>query len=329
MSGITRRDWIAGVAAAAISSWVWGQGSQAGGYPGKVVKFVVPYPAAGGNDLLARALKTAWEGTWRQPVIVENKPGGNGTLGAEFVSESPGDGYTLLMGSIATHAIVPALSGKSMRYDYVKGFTPIAMVGWTPLILTVHPSVPANNLQEFIALAKKGKDAMNYASVGKGSAGHLAGALFEQLAGVDMLHIPYKGIAQASTELVGGVVSAAFSNVINVLPLIQTGKLKALGVTGETALDILPGVPPIASVLPGYSVELWWGIFGPAGMPKDVVEKIWEETNKYLLLPESKNKWIQYGITLRPMTTSDFVAQITKDHAKWSELIAARKITGE
>jgi tripartite-type tricarboxylate transporter receptor subunit TctC len=323
MTPISRRACLGLFAAAGMPYRAFAQGA----YPSKPIRLVVPYPPGGGNDVLARSLKTHWEKAWSQAVVVENKPGGNGALGTEVVAKSPGDGYTLLMGSVATHVISPALKGKSTRYDPVKEFTPIAMVGSTPLILTVHPSVKANNLKEFIALAKTKKDLISFASVGNGSAGHLAGALFEQMAGVEMLHVPYKGISQASTELIGGLVNAAFSNVLNVLPLIRSGKLRALGVTGAQPLAILPEVAPIAQTLPGYSAELWWAVFGPAGLPADVVKRVRDETNAYLTLPEMKTKWTEEGITLAPMTGPEFSALIARDTKRWTDLILARRIT--
>lgn len=298
-------------------------------YPTKAVRIVVPYPAGGGNDVLARAIKIGWERAWGQAVVVDNKPGGNGTLGSELVAKAPGDGYTLLMGSIATHVISPIIKGKNSRYNPHKEFTPVAMVGSTPLILTAHPSVPAHNVRQFIELARAKREGVSYASVGQGSAGHLAGVLFEQLSGVEMLHVPYKGISQASTELAGGMVNAAFSNVLNVLPLIRSGKLRALGVTGTAPLSVLPDVPPIAQALPGYSSELWWGVFGPAGMPADVVAKVHAETNRYLEAADAQKKWAEDGITLTPMSQSEFVRHIAKDTTRWGELIVSRKITEE
>lgn len=326
MKPIDRRDCLGVLAAGLLAGRAT---AQAGSYPSKAIKLVVPYPPGGGNDLLSRSLKTHWEKAWGQPVIVENKPGGNGSLGTEFVSKTPGDGYTLLMGSVATHVTSPLLKGKSSRYDPVKDFTPIAMMGSTPLILTVHPSVKANNLREFVALAKSKKESITYASVGNGSAGHLAGAMFEQMSGADMMHIPYKGIAQASTELIGGLVNAAFSNVLNVLPLIRSGKLKALGVTSKEALSVLPEVPPISSVLTGYEAELWWGVFAPAGLSADVVKKINQETNKYLNLPEMKKKWAEEAITLNPLTVPEFSNLIERERKIWSDLVVSKKITEE
>lgn len=325
MSSMTRRAFSGALALAPMCGFA----QAANNFPTKTVRIVVPYPAGGGNDVLARAIKIGWERAWGQAVVVDNKPGGNGTLGSELVAKAPGDGYTLLMGSIATHVISPIIKGKNARYHPQKEFTPVAMVGSTPLILTVHPSVPANNVRQFIELARAKREGVSYASVGQGSAGHLAGVLFEQLSGVEMLHVPYKGISQASTELAGGMVNAAFSNVLNVLPLIRSGKLRALGVTGTAPLSVLPDVPPIAQALPGYSSELWWGVFGPAGMPADVVAKVHAETNRYLETAEAQKKWAEDGITLTPMSQSEFVRHIAKDTARWGELIVARKITEE
>ncbi|WP_342133384.1 Bug family tripartite tricarboxylate transporter substrate binding protein [Hydrogenophaga sp. OTU3427] len=325
MTLITRRSCLGAMALAPLI----GQAQATSPFPHKVIRLVVPYPPGGGNDVLARGLKTHWERAWGQAVVVDNKPGGNGTLGTEIVAKAPGDGYTVLMGSIATHVISPLMKRKSGRYDPVKEFTPLAMAGSTPLILTVHPSVKANNLREFVALAKATREGVSYASVGNGSAGHLAGAMFEQMAGVEMMHVPYKGISQATTELVGGVVNAAFSNVLNVLPLIRTGKLRALGVTGTQSLSILPDVPPISQVLPGYSSELWWGLFGPAGIPPDVVRKFNEESNRYLESAEARKRWAEEGITLNPMSQQDFVQQIARDTVRWGDLITTRKITEE
>lgn len=324
MPDLRRRSGLMALGALATAPWAW---AQPGAYPTKLIKLVVPYPPGGGNDVLARAVKTQWEKAWGQAVIVENKPGANGALATELVARTPGDGYTLLMGSVATHAIAPALRKGSLRYDAGKDFVPVAMVGSTPLVLTVHPSVKANSVKELVALAKAAPNQISYASVGNGSAGHLAGVLFEHLAGVDLMHVPYKGISQASTELTGGLVNAAFSNVLNVLPLIRTGKLKALGVTGAAPLDVLPGVAPIGSALPGYAVELWWGLFAPAGTPPDVVRRLNEESNRYLATPEAKARWANEGISLTPMSPEQFAAVVARDARKWSEVITARKIS--
>lgn len=327
MQTLTRRNCLGALAAFTTIPQAWA--ASPADYPQKIVKLVVPYPPGGGNDVLARAIKAQWEKAWGQAVIAENRPGANGALGSEVVARSPGDGYTLLMGSVATHAIAPALRKNALRYDARKDFVPVAMVGSTPLILTVHPSVKANTLQEFIALARQKPGGVSYASVGNGSAAHLAGALFEHLTGTDLLHVPYKGISQASTELVGGLVNAAFSNILNVLPLIKTGKVRALGVTGTAPLDILPGVPPIAEAIPGYAVELWWGLFAPAGTPAEITRRINEETNRYLSGAEAKSRWATEGITLTPMSQDQFGMVLTRDAKKWADVITVRKIVEE
>jgi len=323
---LSRRAVAIGLAAAASAPWAWAQGTS---YPHNVIKFIVPYPPGGGNDVLARSLKVQWEKAWGKAVIVENRPGANGSIATEGVARAPADGYTLLMGSVATHAITPALRRTKLRYDAKKDFLPVAMVGSTPLILTVSNGVKAQNVAEFIALAKRSPDQITFASVGNGSAGHLAGALFEQMAGVELVHVPYKGVSQTSTELVGGQVMAAFSNVLNVLPLIRTGKIRALGVTGTAPLDILPDVPPIGQTLPGYAVDLWWGIFAPAGTPPDIVRKLHDESNKYLSSAEEKAKWAKDGITLTPMSLEEFSNVLSRDGKKWADVIAARKIIEE
>lgn len=329
MTATTRRSAILALTALSAAMTAPTAWSQTATYPKSLIKFIVPYPPGGGNDVLARSIKVQWEKGWGTAVIVENRAGANGSIATEQVARAPADGYTLLMGSVATHAISPALRRTNLRYDAKKDFVPIAMVGSTPMILTVHPSLPANNVKEFIALAKKSPNQITYASVGNGSAGHLAGVLFEHLAGVDLVHIPYKGISQGSTELAGGQVNAAFSNVLNVLSLIKTGKLKAIGVTGNAPLDILPGVAPIGDAVPGYAVELWWGIFAPAGTPTDIVKKVHAESNKYLSDPAEKAKWAKDGITLTPMSTEEFTTVLARDSKKWADVIATRKITEE
>jgi tripartite-type tricarboxylate transporter receptor subunit TctC len=198
------------------------QTDAAADFPNRPIRMIVPYPPAGGNDLLARAIKAPLETRWSQPIVVENRPGANGTIATEAVAKGPADGYALLMGSTATHAINPALY-RRLGYHPVRDFTPVAQVGSTPLILTAHPSVPAATVAEIIALAKARPGDLSFASVGNGSVGHLAGQLFQDAAGVEMLHVPYRGIAQASTELLAGLVKTAFSNVVNVLPFIREG----------------------------------------------------------------------------------------------------------
>ena len=289
----------------------------AGSYPSKPVRLLVPYPPGGGNDMLARMIKDQLEKSLRQPIVVENRPGANGILATELVAKAAGDGYTLLMGSVATHAINPALY-RSLPYDPRKDFVPIAVVGETPMIITVHPSVKATSLKELIALAKAEPGRLSYASVGSGSTGHLTGELFKTAAGVDLLHVPYKGISQATTELIGGQVSMAFSNVVNVLPYLKSSKLRPIAVTGKNRAPGLPDVPAVAETLKGFEVTLWWGLFAPAATPKPIVDKLNAEVNRALARPEVREQWAKEAITLAAWSPDEFSKLLQRDLEKWS-----------
>lgn len=324
---IKRRAALACLAAAlaALAPGAWGASDD---FPTKNITLVVPYPAGGANDLLARGVKVQWEAAWGKSVLIENKPGGYGSIGTEFVSRQPGDGHSLLMGSVATHAINPALYPKH-RYSAERDFVPVAYMGSTPLILTVHPSLGVKTVQELIAYAKKHPGKLSYASVGLGSAAHLSAELFKQKAGVDIVHVPYRGISQASTDLVGGQIEMAFSNVLNVLPYLQTGKLVALGITGKDRLAVLPKIPPIGDTLPGYEVDLWWGVFAPAKTPQAVVDKLNAEANRYLDSKETRARWEREGITLAPMSSTQFKELVARDATKWTQVIKAAKVVAE
>jgi len=324
---IKRRAALACLAAplAALAPGAWGASDD---FPAKNITLVVPYPAGGANDLLARGVKVQWEAAWGRSVLIENKPGGYGSIGTEFVSRQPGDGHSLLMGSVATHAINPALYPKH-RYSAERDFVPVAYMGSTPLILTVHPSLGVKTVQELIAYAKKHPGKLSYASVGLGSAAHLSAELFKQKAGVDIVHVPYRGISQASTDLVGGQIEMAFSNVLNVLPYLQTGKLVALGITGRDRLAVLPKIPPIGDTLPGYEVDLWWGVFAPAKTPQAVVDKLNAEANRYLDSKETRARWEREGITLAPMSSTQFKELVARDATKWTQVIKDAKVVAE
>lgn len=320
---LKRRTLVCAAASlSALSLSAWGAPED---FPTKAITIVVPYPAGGGNDLLARGVKMQWEAAWGKPVLVENKPGANGSIGTEFVARQAGDGHTVLMGSVATHAINPALYPKH-RYSAERDFVPVAYMGSTPLILTVHPSLGIKTVQDFIAHAKKNPGKLSYASVGSGSAAHLAAELFKQKAGVDIVHVPYRGISQASTDLVGGQIEMAFSNVLNVLPYLQSGKLVALGITGKERLSILPDIPTIGETLKDYEVDLWWGVFAPAKTPQTVIDKLNAEANRYIAAKETRAKWEKEGITLAPQSPAQFKELVARDAAKWGQVIKAGKV---
>lgn len=292
----------------------------AAGFPNRPIRMVVPYPPGGGNDLLARAIKAPLEMRWGQPVVIENRPGANGTVATEAVAKSPPDGYTLLMGSTATHAINPALY-RRIGYDPVRDFAPVALVGSTPLILTAHPSVPATTVAELVALAKARPGELSFASVGNGSVGHLAGQMFQSAAGIEMLHVPYRGIAQASTELLAGLVKTAFSNVVNVLPFIREGKLRPIAVTTATRSAVLPEVPTIAEALPGFDVALWWGAFAPLRTPAPIVARLNGAIAQVLRDPELQARWAADAITLTPGTPEAFAQVLAADIPRWAEAV--------
>lgn len=317
---ISRRVLPAFALAAALPRIAAAQGDPAAVFPGRPMRMVVPYPPGGGNDLLARAIKAPLETRWGQPIVVENRPGANGTVATEAVAKGAADGYTLLMGSTATHAINPSLY-RRIGYHPTRDFAPVAMVGSTPLILTVHPSVPATTVAEVVALAKARPGDLSFASVGNGSVGHLAGQLFQNAAGIEMLHVPYRGIAQASTELLAGLVKCAFSNVVNVLPFIREGKLRAIAVTTASRSPALPDVPTIAESLPGFDVALWWGVFAPARTPAPVVAKLNEGIRQVLADRELQARWAADAITLTPGTTDDFARVLAADIPRWSEAV--------
>ena len=243
-------------------------------YPAKPIRFVVPFPAGGPLDLVARSIGQELSRSWGQPVIVDNRPGAGGNIGADLVAKAPPDGYTILMGAVSTHAINVTLYSK-LPYDPINDFAPITLVTSVPNVLVLHPSVPAHNVTELIALAKAKPGQLNFASGSTGSAGHLAGELFKTMAGVDMVHIPYKGAAPAVVDLLAGHVSLMFDNLSSALPNIRAGRVRAIAVTTLKRSPLLPALPTISeSGLSGFDVSTWFGVFAPGGTPPAVVARL-------------------------------------------------------
>jgi tripartite-type tricarboxylate transporter receptor subunit TctC len=294
-------------------------------YPSKPIKFIVPYPPGGPLDTVARLTGQKLSERLGQPVIVENKPGAGGNLGADFVAKSPADGYTILMGAVATHAINPTLY-KKIPYDAQKDFQPVTLLVSTPNVLVVNPSVKASNVKEFIALAKAEPNKLNFGSGSNGSAGHLAGELFKSMAGVEMTHVPYKGGAPATTDLIAGQIQLMFDNLANVMPNIKSGKLRALAVTTEKRSAFAPDLPTIAeSGLTGFDISTWFGIFVPAGTPKEIVTKLNEEFNRAIREPAMKEKLDAMGAEAVGATTGTtpeaFAIFIKSEAAKYAGVI--------
>jgi tripartite-type tricarboxylate transporter receptor subunit TctC len=298
-------------------------------YPQKPIRIVVPFPAGGIADTLSRTIAGKLNEAWGQPVVVENRPGAGGNIAADLVAKSPPDGYTLVMGSIGTHAVNISLF-KSMPYDPVRDFTPVAFAVEAEGLLVVHPSVPANSVKELIALAKAQPDKLTYASAGAGTASHLAGELFKSSAQVNITHIPYKGNVPAITDLLGGQTSMLFATMPTVLPQVKAGKLRALAVTGAQRSAAAAEIPTVAeSGLPGFEVTNWIGFFAPAGTPAEVVSKLNAEILRIMRTAEVQKRLESEGARFTPMTPGEFGQFVRNEIAKWARVIRDAGMSAE
>jgi len=294
-----------------------------GAYPTKPVRLVVPFPAGGTTDILARAVAQKLSETWGQQVIVDNRPGAGGNIGSELVAKAPPDGYTLLMGTVGTHAINPSLYAK-MPYDHVKDFTPVILVAGVPNVLVVNPSLPVNSVQELIAYGKANPNKLNFASSGNGTSIHLSGELFRTMTGVQMTHVPYKGSAPALTDLIGGQVQLMFDNLPSSLQFIKAGKLRALAVTSTERSSALPELPTLAeSGLPGFEASSWFGVLAPAGTPNDIVTKVNGAIAAWLASPDAREKLAAQGAIAAGGPSDAFVKHIGNESAKWAKVVKA------
>ncbi len=301
---------------------------QAQAYPARPVKMVVPFPAGGATDNLARVIAPKFGEMLGQPVIIENKAGANTIVGADSVAKAPNDGYTLLMTTDSTLSINPWLYSK-LPYDSIKDFAPITMIAAVPQVLVVHPSVPANSLKELLALAKEKPGSLNYASYGAGSPPQLLTELLKASTKTDFVHIPYKGGAPATADLLGGQVQMLFGSVPTNLPHIKAGKLRALGVTGSQRFAALPNVPTISESVPGYDVTVMFGLLAPAGTAKPILEKLNAAMVATLKDPEIARKLREQAFEPAGSTPEEFVRIVSKDSARWSKLISDLGIKGE
>ena len=271
--------------------------------------------------MLARAAAQKLTETLGQAVVVDNRPGAGGNIGAELVAKSPPDGYTLLMGTVGTHAINPSLYPK-MPYDHVRDFAPVILVAGVPNVLEINPALPVNSVQELIAYAKANPGKLNFASSGNGTSIHLSGELFKTMTGVQMTHVPYKGSAPALQDLVGGQVQLMFDNLPPSLALIKAGKLKPLAVTSKERAAVLPDVPTLAeSGLPGFEASSWFGLLAPAGTPQPVIASLNAEIAKWLATPEAKEKLLAQGAIAVGGTPEDFARHIAAETAKWQKVV--------
>ena len=312
---------VLAVAAMATAPGAIAQGAAA--YPAKPVRLVVPFPPGGTTDILARAVAQKLSESWGQQVIVDNRPGAGGNIGSDLVAKAAPDGYTLLMGTVGTHAINPSLYTK-MPYDHVKDFAPVILVAGVPNVLVVTPSLPVNSVKELIAYAKENPDKLNFASSGNGTSIHLSGELFRTMTGVQITHVPYKGSAPALADLMGGQVQLMFDNLPSSLQFIKAGKLRALAVTSSTRSAALPDVPTLAeSGLPGFEASSWFGVLAPAGTPPETVARINGAIDAWLSSPEAKDKLISQGAIAAGGTPDAFARHIAAETAKWAKVVKA------
>jgi tripartite-type tricarboxylate transporter receptor subunit TctC len=290
-------------------------------YPSKPIRLVVPFPAGGTTDLLARAMAQKLSEALGQQVVVDNRPGAGGNIGSDIVAKSAPDGYTLLMGTVGTHAINVSLYAK-MPYDAVKDFVPIVLVAGVPNVLVVHPALPVKTVADLIKLAKDQPGSINFASSGNGTSIHLSGELFKSLTGVQMAHIPYKGSAPALTDLIGGQVQIMFDNLPSALPHIKAAKLRAIAVTSTKRAPALPDLPTIAeSGVPGFEASSWFGMLAPAGTPREIVLRINAEVNKALQAGDMKEKLLAQGAEAVGNSPEFFVEYIRSETTKWAKVV--------
>jgi tripartite-type tricarboxylate transporter receptor subunit TctC len=297
-------------------------------YPNKPIRLIVPFAAGGPNDALARVLGLKLGERWGQPVVVDNKAGAGGSIGAEFVAKAPADGYTLLLSTTGVVAINPSLS--QVHFDTVKDFAPITLAATIPSLLVVPPSLNVKSAKEFIALAKTQSGKMNFGSSGPGSASHLAMAMFDKAAGIELQHVPYKGAAPAVTDLLGGNVQAMLIGVSTVLPYVNAGKLVPLGVSSLKPSPLVPNVPTIAEAagLPKFEVSNWLGVFAPTGTPPAIVNKLNAEINKIMQQPETWQSLSKDGFEpVTANTPAQFGSYVKSEIAKWSKLVKDAHIT--
>lgn len=298
-------------------------------WPAKPIRFVIAQPPGGQNDVQARIIGLRLTELWGQPVVFDNRPGAGGAIGFEIAAQAPNDGYTLAMGSISTLAVIPAMPRKP-RYDPLVDFAPVSLVSTSPYVVTLHPSVPARTLKELVAIAKAKPGALSYASSGSATGIHLTTELFKMVAGIDMLHVPYKGGAPATTDLIGGQVGVMFNNVITAIPHVKSGKLRAIAVTTAKRSATLPEIPTVAEAgYAGAESSSWQGIVTRAGAGAAVVSRMHADLVKVLAIPEVRNAIVSQGNDMVASAPQDFAAYIRAEIDKWARVIKTAGVRNE
>jgi tripartite-type tricarboxylate transporter receptor subunit TctC len=325
-----RRTFARFVISALTGASLVGVGSlaHAQAYPAKPIRFIIPFPPGGSNDVVGRMFASQLSERLGQQVVVDNRGGAGGIIGTEIAAKSPPDGYTLLLISVA-YAFGTSMY-KNIPYDPVKAFAPVAILGTGPVVLTVHPSVPANNVKELIALAKAKPGQIQYATAGVGSFQHLSSELFKLQAGIDMLHVPYKGGGPAMADVIGGHAQVLMGSLIQILPHIRSGKLRVLGTSGTKRNPALPDVPTISeAALPGYEATNWWGILAPAGTPQAIVDRLNKEVGVIVTSNETKKRLEAEGAEAAQMGPAEFGRFVQAETAKWARVVKDAHITAE
>jgi tripartite-type tricarboxylate transporter receptor subunit TctC len=315
-------------AALALSAVFSAGAAVADAYPNKTIKWVVPFPPGGAMDVMARTLGEKLAQSMKQPVIIENRAGAGGTIGSGAVAKSEPDGHTMMIVSIG-HAVNPSLYPK-LFYDAAKDFEPVSLVGIVPNILVVNPAVKANSVKELIAQAKAEPGKLSYASAGNGTTVHLAAELFASMAGVDILHVPYKGSSPAVTDLMGGQVNMMFDSVSSAKPYIESGKLKALAVTTSKRSSVFPNVPTMAEAgLKGYELSGWYAVFVPAKTPKAIVNRLHDELVKALKQPDVRQRFASIGAEPVGSSPEELAKYLKSETTRWSAMVRERSIKAD
>lgn len=302
----------------------------ADGYPNKPIKFIVPVPPGGAADFMARMIADHLHAKWGQPVVVENRPGAGSSIGMQLLAKSAPDGYTIGLGNIAANAINPAIQGAVIAYDPVKDFAPVSLVGVTPLVLVVNAEkIPSKTVPEFIAYLKANPAKVSYGSSGPGSSLHIAMELFMQKTGTQMVHVPYKGSAPMMTDLLGGQVDTAMDAATTAWPHVQTGKLRALGVSTAQRAFFAPDLPPIRDFVPGFDVKPWHGVMAPAGTSPAIVNKLSTEIQTFLHMPATEAKLKERGVVPVGSSAKEFAQTVSEEYDLYRKLAKDANIKAE
>jgi tripartite-type tricarboxylate transporter receptor subunit TctC len=324
MTSPTRRAVLTGAASLSVAAPLPAAFAQ--DYPTRNVTLVVPFAAGGSTDILARVVAAHLQQALGQPVVIENRTGASGNLGTATVARAAPDGYTFLFNTMSVHTMNHALFA-NMPFDGVKDFSPIAMLAYVTNTMVIHPSVPAKTVKEFIDYAKANPGKIAYASAGPGSTNHLCAALFEKMTGVQMVHVPYRGGAPAVADTVSGQTQLFFTAGTQSLPHVNAGKLRLLAVTESRRSSLLPDVPTVAETIPGYEMAVWYGAFGPAGMPPEIVNKLNAEIGRILFLPDVKKRMDDIAVEVAKMTPAELGVLTRGDAKKWGKLIKELNIS--